>query len=742
MFFYHKIHSKEASRGQRSLDDSDLKSELPDEPVNIHGHVMEVNDIVQALSDNNSKAVAAVLVSGISGIGKTTVAIQASIQLTSKHGSIVKFCSLRCVQLGEESGDYDESKGERELREILNVCVPGHQQTNENPRHVLLTWCRRLEREMILVLDNAEDVMEEDVKDFFTELLKNMRKCSQSKLKFLITSRRSDIDRATGLNVKAIKLGPLDLEESIEVLKCNAKLESKSEELQQIAELCEHIPLALQLAGHLLSSESEYTVEELVQRLQNNPTKTLGCERIMEIAFEKLDESLQIALVRLSVFVRSFDRNAAKALLGINYAEYLTKLKERCLIQKQDDRYLIHLLIRSYARQVGSEKFPQILAHSQQAFLEYFLSLILSNAKTYWGKDTCKDSFDLFNAERLNYESTLRNFSNRKIRDCRQLEHVVNDCRLVAPYIGACVPFNLYENFLTGLLQFAEDQEKVIHRVEILCLRHNEGRKRGGARKELLDEAIKLHDENSHLFVQNGLSEVFYASHFARYLLQDCNRGEKGQPVLKKALAVYENELKPGSFEKENPASTYDVARILGQMGHYAKAQGRTEEACENYLEALRLLKNGYGNHILTAFAHKDVADSYLFVHQYSKAEENYQKAMSILEAMQKANHKEAIPVFKNWGICFEKSCKFVESREKYKKGSDIAENTIEGNHIWKVSINTYLALLLYGTRCPEDASTASRIASEVLQMGKELELNDWPMKKELEEMSKTHETI
>ena len=649
---------------------------------------------------------------------------------------------MRCVQSGEESSDHGESKGERELREILNVCVPGHQQTNENPRHVLLNWCRRLEHELILVLDNAEDAMEEDVRDSFIELLKDMKKCSHSKLKFLITSRRSDIDRATGLNVKAIKLGPLDLEESIEVLKSDAKLESKSEDLpdnlQQIAELCEHIPLALQLAGRLLSSESEYTVEELIQELQNNPTKTLGCERMMEIAFEKLDESLQEALVCLSVFVRSFDRNAAKALLGrIHYAEYLTKLKERCLIQKRDDRFLIHLLIRSYARQIGRKKLPHILAHGKQAFLEHFLSLILSNAKTYWGKDTCKDSFDLFNAERLNYESTLRDFSNRKLRNWRQLEDVVNDCRLVAPYIGACVPINLYEDFLNGLLHFAEPQEKVIHRVEILCLLYHEGRKRGGARKELQDEAIKLHDGNSHLFKQNGLSEVFYASHFARYLLQDCNRGEEVQPVLKKALSVYENE-KPGSFEKENPESTYDVARILGQLGHDAKRQERTEEACENYLEALKLLKDGYGNHILTAFAHKDVADSYLYVHQYSKAEENYQKAMSILEDMQKADHREAIPVFKNWGICFEKSCKFDESREKYERGSDIAENTIEGNHKWKVWIKTYLALLLY-TRYPEDVSTAKRIAKEVLQMGKELKMNNWPMKKELEEIFNSH---
>jgi len=651
---------------------------------------------------------------------------------------------LRFDQSGEESrGDHEESKGERELREILNVCVPGHQQTNDNIRHVLLNWCRRLKHELILVLDNAEDAMEEDVRNSFTELLKDMRKCSQSKIKFLITSRRSHIDRATGLNVKAIELGPLDVEESIEVLKSDAKLESKSEDpvldnLQQIAELCEHIPLALQLASHLLSSESEYTVKELIQQLQNNPTETLrGCQQMMKIAFEKLDESLQVALVCLSVFVRSFERNAAKALLGNKYVEYLMKLKERCLIQKQGDRYLIHLLIRSYARQIGRNKLPHILAHGQQTFLEHFLSLILSNAKKYWGKDTCKDSFDLFNAERLNYESALRDFSNQKIRNCEQLQDVVNDCRLVAPYIGACVPIDLYETFLKGLLHFAEHQEKVIHRVEILCLLYHEGRKRGGARKEWQDEAIKLHDENSQLFEQNGLSEVFYASHFARYLLQDCKRGEEAQPVLKKALSVYENK-KTAGFERENPESTYDVARILGQMGHNAKAQESTEEACENYLEALKLLMDGYGNHILTAFAHKDVADSYLYVDQYSEADDNYQKAMDILEDMQKADFKEAIPVFKNWGRCFELSCKFGESRKKYEKGSDIAENTIEGNHKWKVWIKTYLALLLY-TRYPEDVSTANRIAKEVLEMGEELNMNDWPGKKELEEMFETH---
>ncbi|KAL9976685.1 hypothetical protein ACROYT_G014012 [Oculina patagonica] len=717
---------------QESRVDDTLESELPDEPVNVHGHITEVLDIAEALSDDSSKAVAAVLVSGIPGIGKTTVAIQAGHHLKDKFGSIVKFCSLRFSHADEKKCELMANKGERELREILNVCVPGHQQTNEFPRHVLLNWCRRLEHELILVLDNAEDAMEEDVGNSFIELLKEMRKCSKSKLKFLITSRRSVIDVAAGLKLKTIKLGPLDLEESIEVLKYGANLQSASDgqndKLRQIAALCEHIPLALQLAGPLLSTESEYTVDELIEELQNDPTRTLRCERMMEIAFKKLNESLQHSLVCLSVFVRSFDRNAAKALLGLKYAEYLMKLKERCLIQKQDDRYLIHLLIRSYARQVGRASYPQILAHGQQSFLVYFLAMILRNAKTYWGKDACKDSFHLFNAERLNYESTLRDVSVKKIRNCRELEDVVTECRLVAPYIGDCVHIKLYDDFLKGLLHFAESQEKVIQKVEILCFLYHEGRKRGSAKKQFQVEAIKLHDENVHLFEQNGLSEVVYLSYYGRYLSQDCNRKEKAQLFLKRALSIY---------EEQKIESTVDKARILRLMGYNSKELGSTEEACENFLEALELLRVSYGNHVLTAFAHKDMGDYYLHVEEYSKAEENYQKAIGILEVLKIADHKEAVPTFKNLGICFEQSGMFDKSRKTYEKGSDIADNTIEVNHKWKVEIRTFLALLV----CThyQEVSTAYIIAKKVLQMGKELGLKDWRRKEQLEEMYERH---
>ena len=699
-------------------------SQLPEQPPNIHGHEKEVTKIVDALTDDGNVAV--VLVSGTAGIGKTTIAIQAGHRLDVSK--VVRLCDLSGACANE-----DEM-----VRKILNYCDSGHQQMNEKPKHVLLQWCRRLKSELILVLDNAEDALAEDsLREAFTRLLKEMRTYAPQKnlIKFLITSRRSDINSATmGLNVTPIPIGPLNPEESIEILKDGAKLQSDSDpdtqsNLSKIAELCEHVPLTLRLAGPLLSLDSDYTFEELIQELEKNPTKTLELERMMGIAFEQLDEPLQHALVCLSVFVRSFDKEAAKALLGDKCSEMLTNLRRRSLIEKQKNRYHLHLLIRDYAKQIGENKFQLILAQGLQAFLKHFLSLILKTTRKYWEKDACKHSLDLFDGDRLNFEFALKIVGSMEtFENCKELDNVVNECWLVAPYIGDCVPFKLYDEFLNGILQFSQSQGKVIHEVEIMCLLYDEGRKRSGAKQQLHARAIELHDANIDLFEQNGLSEVFYLSHYGRYLSQDCNQREKAQPFLEKALSIY---------DKEKPESIFDKARILGQMGHNAKELGRPQEALKYHSEALKFRKDHYGNHVLTAFAHKDLADFYLNMETLKDAEENYNRAIHILEDMKIAEHK-AIRIFTNLGICLQKNEMFDESRKKYEKGSEIADNTIEGNHKWKVQINTFLALLLY-TNYQDEVSTANRIAKEVLQMSKKLELKNWIRKEELEERYQQH---
>ncbi|XP_068731769.1 uncharacterized protein [Montipora capricornis] len=708
------------------------RSELPEEVSNMHGRSAEVDIIFQAISDDSPFAGA--LVSGIPGIGKSTVAIRAGHQLKDKCQSIVKFCSLRDVRQLEMEGTC---KMEGEWRELLNVCDPGHQQANKNPRHVLLSWCRRLEGNIVLILDNAEDSMEDGTIESFSDMLRDLRMCSDSKIKFLITSRRSDKVLVSDLKLKYIKLNPLGGKESIEVLKDGAKISSDNlpkveAQLNKVAELCENIPLALQLAGPLLSSESEYDFEELIQALEKNPTETLGhgLQQMMEIAFEKLDRPLKDALVCLSVFVQSFDKKAAVAMIVDNCGNYLTKLKQRCLIQKQGHRYLIHLLIRDYARQVGKrDDFADILAYGQQRFVEHFLSLLKPNSDKFWGKDTCKESFDLFNEERINLESTLTEIWGKKIRNCRELEVVVDNCQQLASYLEFCVPCQLYCGFLDGLLHFAIEQGKVTNQVEILLLRHHESRKHGSTCEEFVCRAIKLHDEHPKLFKK--ASQVFYLSHYGRHISQDCGR-RKAQPILKEAISI---------FEEEDLGSTFDKGRILVELGHGEKFSERHEEPRKYYEEALSFRQEHYGQHLWTAFAHKDLADFCLLQKKLEEAKHHYHKAISILKAVEVLDQKESIPVYENFGICHQKSQNFDESRRMFEKGIEIADSTIEGNHECKVEIKTRLALLL-DEGFPLEIATAGKICEEVLKMGEDLEMQQWPKKKELQKLCREIQVV
>ena len=724
------------------MDKIRLRSELPEKEPHIYGREKEIDDIVQALLEKSCKTVAGFLVTGTAGVGKSTVAIQAGYRLKDEFGAIVKYCSLR--------GAY---KGSREVdsvvREILNVCVPGNYQGTEYPKHVLLNWCRQLDNGMILIIDNVEDVVEGRNKDWFLNLLSDMRMRSDCKIKFLITSSLDveTVGTASNILLRKLDLGPLDAAESIEILKDSANLTSLSDteskaKLRQIAEICEHIPLALRLAGPLLAMESEYTFDGLKYKLEQNAARTLGVKPIMEIAFEKLDESLQSALVSLSVFPQSFKRDAAEAILGDNCAEALTNLKKRCLIQKQGDRYLIHLFIRGYAKQIGQrDQFRQILVDGKEGYLKHLLRLILRNAQKYWGKDTCKESFQLFNEERINIEYILHEVAGgqEKVQNCKELEDVVNACGQVAPYIEDCVPFKLYDDFLNGLLQFSRIQGNKTKQVEILFLLYEESRRHGGDMKELkdlIDQAVELYNNNRHLFEANSLSEAFFLSHFGRYLSQDCGERDKAEDHLQKAFSIVEKEVVN--------ASRFDLGRVLGQMGHNAwpgkaenvkrqkeanKSRDEVVETC--FKRALCFRQSHYGKHVVTALAHKDLASFYMSTEEFGKAEKHYKEAVGMFEDMEVMKQKVSIPTYKNFGRCYVRSRKYELAREKFEMGSKVAENTIEGNHKWKVEINTNLALILY-KYYPDEVRKAKELAKNVFSMAKELKMENWFHREEL----------
>ena len=118
-------------------------------------------------------------------------------------------------------------------------------------------------------------------------------------------------------------------------------------------------------------------------------------------------------------------------------------------------------------------------------------------------------------------------------------------------------------------------------------------------------------------------------------------------------------------------------------------------------------------------------------IEDFGKAEENYEAAVQIFESMGMMKQKEAIPTYKNFARCCEKSGKIDEARRKLEMAIEVADTTIEGSHKWKVEINTNLALILYENN-PDEVSKADQLSKEVFCMAKKLKIEKWHQSEKL----------
>ena len=485
----------------------------------------------------------------------------------------------------------------------------------------------------------------------------------------------------------------------------------KLSKAEKLVELCGYVPLALCVAGSLLS-KGVYTEDELISRLEEEPTDVLQCDRrpsnetsvakSIRTSLLALDDCEQQSLILLCSLPGSFNAKAAKfliseACLSTSESESISILGElidRSLVeQPRSQRYEIHSLIRASARKFGQEKFPELFAEGEKMACAYFISCIAENAQLYWGKDTCKASLESFNKDRHNFEHFLpiycQEIQNRDQKITDTCKSFLDDLSLKCMYLERCIQSKFYIQFLEGLLKSFKPEIQPVHTVELLCLLGHEMRKEGDDEwyTNYMEEANKLYLENITEFETRALSHVIYLQSYARLL------SEGRVPSVHNPKVLYDKATKIcGDKLPEDP----ERAATLLFAGRYAKRRKEYDEAAEKFKQALSLFEQLLGDHYMTAQCIKDIAD-YLFSASETYLDDPltlYKMAMEVLEKLGVDDHKESILTLKNYGSCHMANGDFEEAMKLFQRAERVAERELDKDHRWKVMIKTQKALL------------------------------------------------
>jgi len=286
---------------------------------------------------------------GISGVGKTRLAVQAAAKLINSFSDGVWFVPLNAI-------DHIDLIPQ-EIARALNIDLG-----EADPQTAVIETLKT--KNSLLIIDNFEHLLEGTT--FLLEILRQA-----PGIKILITSQcRLSYQAAQNLVLKSLpypKMGDANWRafDAVELFITRAKrnqpdfqvTERDRPDLIRICEAVDGLPLGLELAAGSLrfyscaqiAKELQYNLDILQTNMLDIPERHRSLRAAFDQSWAMLPEKHQDAYRRLSVFQGEFSVDDAIATTGSSLA-VISDLVDRSLIQKNaTGYYLIQPILRQYA---------------------------------------------------------------------------------------------------------------------------------------------------------------------------------------------------------------------------------------------------------------------------------------------------------------------------------------------------------------------------------------------------------
>ena len=328
--------------------------QLPFASGDFTGRVREMELLTRYLT--TPKGVSVTAITGMGGIGKTTLAIHTAHRVAEHFPDGQLYLDLRGFGIGPPLEPLDALTY---LLEDLGETTPADLATASARFRTALA-----DRRLVLLLDNAAD------QDQVRPLLPGTGGCA-----VIVTSRRS----MAGLGGRQFQLAEPPLEESIEMLRrISERPDAPEDDCAEVVRQCGGLPLAIRMAGARLASRPTWPVAHLAERLAD------GRRRLDEL---QLDDSgvratLVLSIEQLAGSDDPIDVQAVTmfALLGLSESVELTSALAAALSDSPEPeavvvlerlvdvhllatpapgRYRLHDLLRVAARELAEQMLAE-----------------------------------------------------------------------------------------------------------------------------------------------------------------------------------------------------------------------------------------------------------------------------------------------------------------------------------------------------------------------------------------------